>query len=398
MKNGTDIKLTPYRSITLSSFNSNEGLLEVLLRTEITVLRRRIDKPIVLYGAGSLGKMAKTFFDYFDIPFLYVVDKNANQYGMDNIWTHVKIVHPDEVKTVDKKTYLLIICIATTPLIALHDALKADGWEDIAFFYDVCETYSARYPLTNGWFLNTLGKHERDAIKKVFFVLDEMSRMHYLQFLAWRKLRIELLFEHLEITDTRFFIPGIINSLNENEVFVDCGAHIGKVTKNFISITNNRYRKIYAIDADKENFALLKNNVINVPDCKTIQCALGNKNGKRNFYQGFDFLSRLHEDGNDTVRVKILDAFDIPATFIKMHLEGGELDALHGAVNTIQQHRPLVAVTMYHNSDGVWKIPHFFINNVQDYVFYMRMHSWAGTVAVFYAIPKERVTMKQSRR
>jgi hypothetical protein len=54
------------------------------------------------------------------------------------------------------------------------------------------------------------------------------------------------------------------------------------------------------------------------------------------------------------------------------------------------KYRPITTITLYHSSDGVWRIPKFFLDNVSDYSFHMRLHSWAGTGAVFYTIPKER--------
>ena len=297
------------------------------------------------------------------------------------------------LKKTDKKDCLLVLCIVTTPLIALRDELTADGWKDIAFFYDVSEAYRDRYPLSNGWFLGKLNKKEKESIEKVFSSLaDDISRAYYVQFLAWRKLRIELLFDGLEINnDNRFFIPEITGTLQENEVFVDCGAHKGFVTEKFLKTVNNKYKAIYAIEPDYANFEILETQLRDIPNTTTIKCALSDKNGEERFYQGFDFASKLSKNGNDLVKTVTLDSLKIPTTFIKMHLEGGELDVLKGAVNTIQKYRPIIAVTIYHNSDGVWKIPLYLMNYAKNYKYYMRLHSWGGTGAVFYAIPKERI-------
>ena len=374
----------------IKTFAEASEVLEKILISDIKISPRFIDKQVILYGAGNLGKMAKNFFDYLNIPFLYFVDKNSDLLKSDADWSGINIMHPDKVKEEDKKNCLLIVCIVTTQLITLRDKLKTDGWENIAFFYDVCEAYSNQYPLTNGWFLNKPSEDELDDIKKVFSALDDVSRMHYLQFLAWRRLRVELLLKGIQIINNRYFILEITNILHENEVFVDCGAHNGSVTKKFVELTNRKYNKIYVIEADKDNFAVLEDNLRNIPNCTTIKCALGAKEGEEEFYQGFDYASKLNNFGNVTVKVATLDSFNIPATFIKIHLEGGELSALTGALNMIKKYRPILAVTVYHNPDGVLKIPLYLMNYVQDYKYYMRLDSWGGTGAVFYAIPQER--------
>jgi len=378
--------------IDIKTFAEASEVLENILMSDIKISPRKIDKQVILYGAGSLGKMAKNFFDYLNIPFLYFVDKNSDLLKSDEDWSGIDIVKPNEVKKVDKKNCLLIVCIVTTQLISLRDELKADGWEDIAFFYDVCEAYSDRYPLSNGWFLNKPSENEIDNIKKVFSLLsDSKSRAYYLQFLAWRKLRVELLFENLEINlNNRFFIPEVIDILHDKEVFVDCGAHKGFVIEKFLKIINNKYKAIYAIEPDYANFEILETQLRNIPDVTTIKCALGDKNGEEKYFQGFDFASKLSKNGNDLVKINTLDSLNIQSTFIKMHLEGGELEALKGAVNTIQKYRPIIVVTIYHNSDGAWRTPLFLISNAKNYKYYMRLHSWGGTGAVFYAIPKER--------
>lgn len=386
------LRLEPYTAITLTSLNEGKNLLENILLDSQELLPRKVDKPIVLYGAGNLGKMAKSFFDYLNMPLLYVVDRNAAEHKTDEYWRGTRVIHPDYVNATDKKNVLLVVCIVTMPLIEFRDELIAAGWEDTAFFYDVSEAYCGRQPISNGWFLGKLNENDKESIRKVFSLLaDDTSRTHYVQFLAWRKLRVELLFNDLEINnDNRFFIPEIIDVLREDEVFVDCGAHHGSVTEKFLKLVDNKYKEIYAIEPDYINFEMLKTKLNDIFNLNTIKCALSDKNGEERFCQGFDFASKLSKNGDDLVKIITLDSLNIRATFIKMHLEGGDLKALKGAVNTIQKYRPIIAVTIYHNADGVWDTPFFLINNTKDYKCYLRLHSWGGTGAVFYAVPEER--------
>ncbi len=393
MDKNKELKLEPYTSVTVESLSEAGDFLESILLSDYELKPKNIDKPVIFYGAGSLGKMAKDFFDYLNLPFLYVVDKNADKYKADEFWQNIKIVRPDEVAASDKKNCLLVICIVTTPLMALRDELKNNGWEDLAFFYDLSEAYYERHPISNGWFVNNFSEQEKNSIRKVFSLLaDETSRAHYAQFLAWRKLRVELLFSDLEINnDNRFFIPEVVDVLRSDEVFVDCGAHHGSVTQKFFKFANYAYKDIFAIEPDKINFAILENKLKDTPNVNFINCALSDQNGEGRFYQGFDFASKLNERGDDLVRIATLDSLNIPATFIKTHLEGGDLPALKGALKTIQTYRPIIAVTIYHNADGVWETPFFLMNHADNFRYYIRLHSWGGTGAVLYAIPKERL-------
>lgn len=383
--------LAPYTLASVASTAEAGTILKKVLSSKERLSPRKADKPVILYGAGSLGEMAREFFKGLCIPFRCVVDKNADRYKADQKWAGIKLLRPDEVDEADKRNCLLVICIVTVPLVSLRDELKGAGWRDIALFYDVCEAYKDRYPLSNGWFLGNLDVKGTAAVRAVFSALDGVSRLHYLQFLAWRKLRVELLARKISISmNDRFFIPEVLSALGTQEVFVDCGAHVGKVSKRFCEAVGGKYREIHAIEPDSINFAALKVNLARTGNCSLLRRALADKTADAKFCQGFDYASKLSKAGRNKVKVAALDNLKIPATFIKMHLEGGELAALKGARRTIRQYRPVLAVTLYHNQDGVWKIPLYLMNNTRDYAHYFRLHSWGGTGAVFYSIPKER--------
>ena len=394
----TSTKFKPYTSINIhfQNFKEINYYLEEVLKFNIDLSPRLIDKKIVLYGAGKLGNMAKDFFNYLNIPFLYFVDKNAENIKSNSEWKKTKILLPNEVKKEDKKNCLLIICTVTTPLIALKNYLELEGWEDIAFFYDICETYKDKHPLNNGWFIGEINNEELENIKKIFSILDFTSKKYYLQFLTWRKLRIELIIQNLKINLTnRFFIPEVINTLTNNEIFIDCGAHTGSITDKFIDITKGKYDKIYGIESDLKNFNILKDNMKNINNIELIHSALSDYESKSNFFQGFDYASKISENGKHIVNVIKLDSLKINATYIKMHLEGEEYNALKGSIDTIKKNRPILAITIYHNSDGIWRIPQYLINSIHNYKYYIRLDSFGGTGIVLYGIPKERNKVKK---
>lgn len=51
-------------------------------------------------------------------------------------------------------------------------------------------------------------------------------------------------------------IPGF--TLSKDEIFVDCGAYDGDTIKIFRDITNDKFKKIYAFEPEKENFLKLE--------------------------------------------------------------------------------------------------------------------------------------------
>ena len=45
-------------------------ILHGIAKKPATFTPRKVDKPLILYGAGNLGKMAKNYFKELGIPFL----------------------------------------------------------------------------------------------------------------------------------------------------------------------------------------------------------------------------------------------------------------------------------------------------------------------------------------
>jgi len=57
--------------------------------------------------------------------------------------------------------------------------------------------------------------------------------------------------------------------------------------------------------------------------------------------------------------------------FIKMDIEGAELNALIGAQETIKRFGPKLAVTVYHKQEDLCTIPHFLKMLRPDYELYL---------------------------
>ena len=83
--------------------------------------------------------------------------------------------------------------------------------------------------------------------------------------------------------------------------------------------------------------------------------------------------------------------------FIKMDIEGAELEALKGAKSTISDHRPQLAVAIYHvgynNSSDLYEIPLYLSNNLENYTFRLGHYSTEIYETVLYAIPNELYTL-----
>lgn len=81
---------------------------------------------------------------------------------------------------------------------------------------------------------------------------------------------------------------------------------------------------------------------------------------------------------------------NIPVTFIKMDIEGSELEAIRGARHIISTLSPKLAISLYHKLDDFEKIPALIIDINPNYTFYIRHHSLSDCDTVLYAVPRRK--------
>lgn len=70
---------------------------------------------------------------------------------------------------------------------------------------------------------------------------------------------------------------------------------------------------------------------------------------------------------------------------IKLDVEGSELPALQGALETIKRFKPKLQVCIYHKPEDIWELPIFIRELVPEYRFYIGHHGARHVDSVLYA-------------
>lgn len=89
-----------------------------------------------------------------------------------------------------------------------------------------------------------------------------------------------------------------------------------------------------------------------------LEAALGAVDGEARFAESADFFAgKLGSEGQTTTAVRLMTLGEVcrqlsldRVDFIKMDIEGAELQALDGAIPILQQHHPKLAITTYHRA------------------------------------------------
>ncbi|MNO27494.1 hypothetical protein D3C76_173700 [compost metagenome] len=191
------------------------------------------------------------------------------------------------------------------------------------------------------------------------------------------------------LNDKQYFEESIVIP-NDNEVFVDAGCFDFGNSLVFKKWSNNSYEKIYAFEPDPLNYKKCKEVILEkgVKNVEMINAGLWSENTTLHFNADGSGGSSIEMDGTSNVNVVSLDSVlnGQRASFIKMDIEGAEMEALQGAQNTIVKHRPRLAICIYHKPEDILEIPLYLKSLVPDYKFYIRHYSNYTIETVLYAI------------
>jgi len=208
---------------------------------------------------------------------------------------------------------------------------------------------------------------------------------------------IAILNEHIHcVLQNQYFEEDII-AFEEGEVFIDGGCFDLETTKQFMARINEQgkhLKKVYAYEPDRQNYENCKRklNKEKLGNVELVNAGLWSKNT----YVIMDVaragttcarIMETNEQNKDGVRTIAIDsAVQDRVTFIKLDIEGAELEALKGAKDIIQKYRPKLAICVYHKKEDYWEIPYYIKELVPDYKLYLRHYSNYSDETVLYAI------------
>lgn len=169
------------------------------------------------------------------------------------------------------------------------------------------------------------------------------------------------------------------------EVFVDGGSFDGETSELFAGLYPD-FRKIYVFEPDPANFDRAKDRLKEIRDLVFQPVGLSDCADELAFELGSGSASVVSDHGSQKIRVDTIDALAPDATFIKLDLEGWELNALQGAARTILENKPKLAVGAYHAPQHFLSIFEWVMAARSDYKVSMRHYteSWTESVLYFY--------------
>ncbi|MGA2128411.1 MAG: FkbM family methyltransferase [Xanthobacteraceae bacterium] len=193
------------------------------------------------------------------------------------------------------------------------------------------------------------------------------------------------------VVDDDLYAPAGLMRFADDEAYVDGGSYDGDTIRLFIGRVGGRFERVYAFEPDPRTFAALTRNFVDEPRVRPINAGLYSRTGTLRFHDDGSRGAIFAEDGEIDMTVTTIDEVvgDGRVTFIKMNIEGAEIDALDGARRTIARCLPKLAISAYHRPNDLWRIALLVRELSSKYQLFLRQHDGGVIETVLYALPRE---------
>ncbi len=344
------------------------------------------EEAIIIYGAGGGGKWLLELLSEYSVKVTAFFDSDSEKWNTSI--EGLPIYNPGDNPITQPNALIIIALRSTKAQKEVLKSLKSSGFQNIILYSKIW----------NNFFNNP------DADIKKMFDLDKLVQVAKL----WKDqkstdlfldaIKFHTIFDHEMNGDLgggiQYFPDGI--PLKEDiNCFIDCGAYTGDT---IMQLHNKcgKVKEVIAFEPDTDNFLKLSQYLTgyskNICDQLLLYpCGVWSETTQMRFSDGNGDGSAVTPDGKSIKQFVALDEviFNITPTFLKMDVEGAEVEALHGAKELISISKPDLAICLYHKISHLWEIALLIHRWNLGYDFYIRQHDYTMEIVMYATVPEE---------
>lgn len=346
-------------------------------------------KPVWIFGTGQFGRDLCGALQKVGHPVAGFVETKSSAPEVMGLpvldWPQWAAVHAEAPLCVG-------IFNRGMPLDQLEALARKSGAQDVFLPWDLYRLLKPQM----GWRF-WLSEPERildhtDALAAALDSMDDVVSQRCILDIAAFRLGLNTAYGSFKHTENQYFNPLTLTDLQGKTLrFVDGGAYNGDTYLELCGMTEVETAHLFEPDA--ANFTQLTRHVAQTG--RKAQCLpLGLADSYRilSFNAGSGEGASISETGTSHIAVAALD--DVltahSVDFIKLDVEGAELQALQGARKLILRSRPVLALSLYHQPQDLWELPLALADLCEDYRFHVRQHYFNSFDSVLYAVPRHR--------
>lgn len=354
----------------------------------------------VVYGAGGVGRDVLDVLQHAGVRVPCMLDRRARA-GDTHAGVPMYPLDRCPIERTDRANVPVVIGIFNrgVDIPAVAREVRAAGFARVVSFVglhaEFGDALGDRFWLTRR---DVIARHRADITRAESVFADERSLALYRSLIALRESG-----EYGDALgpssgDVQYLPSDVPGWLARTPVrFVDCGAYRGDTLEELLAAGVDIEASAH-FEPDIDNFAALVSMLRGRrraarPAALAWPCAVSDRAQLVPFSHGCDEASRISAGASGTVAAVALDEVLIGwrPTFVKMDIEGSEIEALTGARALIGSDHPSLAICVYHRPDHLWRIPLLVSSwpELDGYRYYLRAHAYDGFDTVLYAQPRE---------
>lgn len=340
---------------------------------------------LIIVGAADEGVRLAGLCRQHSVKIAAICDDNPEKQDMT-----IEGVAVSPVESLSSQDTDIPVVIASHRVLGAVKRLAGMGFRNVAPFALLQALDSEAYPphmFYEGW-LEDLVDNSEQYRKLSELLCDDFSRDVLDQVIGYR-LTLDITALEPVIEWDLYGSKGLIE-YGDDEVYVDGGAYDGDSIRLFIDRVGGKFSRVLGFEPDTNTHQRLKANFADDPRIEPVNKGLYSREDTLYFDNAGTRGSIITGDRGGGIEIPVTSLDKIlngdRVTFIKMNIEGAELEALHGAENAITRCRPRLAISAYHRSSDLWQVP-FLIRELRpDYNLYMRQHDGGVIETVCYAL------------
>lgn len=347
--------------------------------TDLLWLKNQIDRGALVY---VLGKNKESLHLISNLKVVGLVDDYSPS---NSVWNGVNVIHS---QALPPGVFVINCSTSIAPLSAQNRMNSIQEVQCIAYS-DLLRNREYSLPLPS--FVQEARQDFSDNHEKFRWIFaklnDEVSLQVFNNIMSYRLTADSSWMEGFEIRLTDQYFEPFYGSL-DNKVIVDCGGFDGDTTEQF-KLRYPNYKKIFLFEPSTQNIEKAKQRLAGSRDIHYIEYGVSNEAGVLYFNDAAGSASSISDVGGAKIQVTTLDTYiHEEVNFIKMDLEGWEINALKGAKRLISQYSPILAIAVYHTISDFWKIPEYILSVNSNYDVYLRHYTEGWSETVMYFVPR----------
>ena len=364
------------------------------------------EKKVVIYGVGNYAEIFYEVIKNAGYDVVFFLDQFSKK-QIDGLPTH----NIDSVTETSFDVFVSVSSPRKHPVI--YEQLFRAGFskiynfiETLKMFPDIVEKSLLKqektYPM---WYRSKSISLPSDEVFSELssFFSDKKSKEILENIKSFRKNSIMDNYIYADYGNTQDFPEDIDLFENIDALrFVDCGSYNGDTMSDavlFFSKKSKNIDSIIAFEPDPSNQRKILNKVNQFKEKISITifpCAVYSENKIIAFDDSNGMTGSIRElaiENKKTISINVMSVsidstiFGTSPNYIKLDIEGAEKEALIGARKTIQNFKPILAISLYHRPEHLWEIP-FLVKKIYGgkCKMYLRHYGEMGLETVLYCV------------